>query len=119
MSVRADAPRAGTRGQVLAGWAATVLPIGAWMVHLTASAALVRTACEHRSVIWVIHGLTLATALFCIACIGVGVWLRRRPNEPDNGALRFLGVLAVSVAFVNLLVIVWEGAFAAFLDPCR
>jgi hypothetical protein len=109
-----------TRRQIVLGWTATALPIGAWMVHLTGEAALVRLTCEHRDVEWVMHGLTAATALVCVACLAIGVSYARRPaGASGNGAFRFLGVLAASVAFVNLLVIVWEGAYVPFLPLCR
>ena len=112
--------RGPTRRQVMLGWTATVVPIGAWIVHLTGEAALVRLACEHRDVEWVMHGLTVVTALICLACLATGVSYARRPTETSgNGAFRFLGVLAASVAFVNLLVIVWEGAYVPFLPLCR
>ncbi len=120
MNVQAKSTRAPTRGQIILGWTATVVPIGAWMVHLTGEAALVRLACEHRDVEWVMHALTVGTALVCLACLAIGVTYARRPvSENGNGAFRFLGVLAASVAFVNLLVIVWEGAYVPFLPLCR
>jgi hypothetical protein len=120
MNVHAPSTGAPTRRQLLLGWAATVVPIGAWMVHLTGEAALVRVTCEHRDIEWVMHALTAATALVCLACLAIGVSYARRPAEaPGNGAFRFLGVLAASVAFVNLLVIVWEGAYVPFLPLCR
>jgi hypothetical protein len=80
----------------------------------------VRLACEHRNVEWYMHALTAGTALTCLACLAIGVTYARRPADaPGNGAFRFLGVLAASVAFVNLLVIVWEGSYVPFLPLCR
>ena len=109
-----------TRRQILLGWTATVVPIGAWIVHLTGEAALVRVVCQHRDIEWVMHVLTAATALVCVVCLGIGVSYARRPAGADgNGAFRFLGLLAASVAIVNLLVIVWEGAYVPFLPLCR
>ncbi len=65
--------RGPTRRQIVLGWTATTLPIGAWIVHLTGEAALVRLACEHRDVEWVMHGLTAGTALICLVCVAIGV----------------------------------------------
>ena len=92
---------------------AIAIPILAWIVHLGASAALVHESCTHSSVEWIMHGLTAVTALICIGCalIGVAAWRR--------SALHFLGVLIVAVSLTNLLVIVWEGSYTAFLSPCR
>jgi hypothetical protein len=109
-----------TRRQIALAWAATVVPIGAWVVHLTGEASLVRLACEHRGYEWVMHALTAGTALVCLACLAYGVSIARRlVGESGNGAVRFLGVLAASVAFVNLLLIVWEGSYVPFLPLCR
>ncbi len=90
------------------------------MVHLTASSALVHLACDHRNVLWAIHGITLVTSLVCVACIWIGVTLfRRGPNGPGHGSVHFLGVFAATIAAVNLLVIIWEGSYVVFLSPCR
>jgi hypothetical protein len=92
---------------------AIAVPIAAWIVHLGATSALVHEQCAHSSVEWVMHGLTAITALICLGCalIGVAAWRR--------ASLHFLGVLIVAVALTNLLVIVWEGSYTAFLSPCR
>lgn len=109
-----------TRRQVLLGWTATVVPIIAWTVHLTGEAALVRYVCEHHNVEWTMHALTAGTALVCVVCLAIGLSYARRPaGAAGNGAFRFLGVLAASVAFVNLLLIVWEGSYVPFLPLCR
>jgi hypothetical protein len=120
MNVQAATAGGPTRRQIVLGWTATVVPIGAWIVHLTGEASLVRLACEHRGYEWVMHALTVGTALVCLACLAYGVSIARRPLEAlGNGAFRFLGVLAASVAFVNLLLIVWEGSYVPFLPLCR
>ncbi|HTL87285.1 MAG TPA: hypothetical protein VL856_19035 [Acidimicrobiia bacterium] len=92
---------------------AIAVPIAAWIVHLGATSALVHEQCAHSSVEWVMHGLTAITALICLGCALIGVAAWRRPS------LHFLGVLIVAVALTNLLVIVWEGSYTAFLSPCR
>src|SRR2546423_3397314 len=85
MNVQANTTRGPTRRQIVLGWTATALPIGAWMVHLTGEAALVRLACEHRNVEWYMHALTAGTALICLACLAIGVTYARRPAaEPGN-----------------------------------
>jgi hypothetical protein len=101
-------------------WLAAGLPILAWTIHLTASAALAREQCTHDSVTWVLHGLTVGLGLVCIACglIGLSVW-RRAAREDAEGPFQFIGVLVVAIAAVNLLVIVWEGSYTPFLTSCH
>jgi len=119
MNAVATPPRAPTRVQVFVAWTALVLPIGAWVAHLTTEAALVQYACDRTHVTWIMHAVTAATALVCVACLVVGVIYARRPaSATGNGAFRFLGALAATVAFVNLLLIVWEGAYVPFLSQC-
>jgi hypothetical protein len=119
MSADATTATRSSRTDVFLGWAAAVVPIGAWIVHISVTAALVDVACEHRWVLWIMHALTLVTALVCVAGIAIGVHLFRKPEYGTNAAMRFLGVFAAAIAFVNLLLIVWEGAYVIFLDPCR
>ena len=78
--------RGPTRRQIVLGWTATTLPIGAWIVHLTGEAALVRLACEHRDVEWVMHGLTVVTALVCVGVPGHRRVVRRagRPARAET-----------------------------------
>ncbi len=109
-----------TKFELALGWGAVVLPIGAWAAHLVALAALTNQACGHRSVVWVMHGLTIGLALFCLVCALIGVHFARRPaTAVGNGAFRFLGVLAAILSVVNLLLIVWEGAYVPFLQKCH
>jgi uncharacterized membrane protein len=112
-------PREPTRWQLFVAWAALLLPIGAWVTHLVAEAALTRSACDHERVTWVMHAITAVLGLLCVGCVIVGVRFARLQRAAGNGAFRFLGGLAAVTAFVNLLLIVWEGAYIPFLQKCH
>lgn len=101
-------------------WSAVAISIGAWMTHLSLSAALVQQTCNHSNVRWTLHGLTVATALICVACIVIGVvQFRRSPAVPGNGAFHFLAGFAAVVAVTNLVLILWEGSYVTFLPSCH
>jgi uncharacterized membrane protein len=101
-------------------WAALGVPIAAWTAHLSGTAALAHESCTRSNVTWIMHGITLGTALVCVICGLIGyVAYRRSPSGTEGAARRFLGGLIVAVAVVNLVLIVWEGSYTAVLSPCR
>ncbi|MDQ1520058.1 MAG: hypothetical protein QOI55_1131, partial [Actinomycetota bacterium] len=105
-------PTARSWDQFLA-WSVIVVPIGAWTVHMIALASLVRLACEHPGVKWVMHGLTVGLSLVCIGCLLIARRYARLPNGEDavttKANLRFLSHVGLAVAASNLLLIALEG----------
>jgi uncharacterized membrane protein SirB2 len=116
----APAPR-GSRDQFLA-WTAIVVPIAAWTVHIVALASIVQFVCEHPGLEWIMHTLTVVLALVCVGCLALAWRTARLPNGEDAGSttanLRFLSHVGLAVAAVNLLLIVVEGSYVFFIDPC-
>jgi hypothetical protein len=101
-------------------WAAASVPIAAWIVHLSVTAALAHESCGRSNVTWIMHGITLVTALVCVGCGLIGVVAYRRPpRDIESPSRRFLGGLIVALAVVNLVLILWEGSYTAVLSPCR
>jgi len=109
-----------TRRQTALVWAAVVVPIAAWIAHLSAEASLVRLACDHDRVTWIMHAITVGLGLICVGCIAIGLtYARRTATVGANGSFKFLGAFAAAIAAVNLLLIVWEGLYVPFLPLCR
>ena len=104
-----------SRRDLRAAWIAAALPIALWIVHLSGCAALVGYVCDHPSARWTLDALTIVLALACIPCGVVAFTMTRR----DDRALRFVGRLGLAFAALNLLLILWEGAYVLFLSPCR
>jgi hypothetical protein len=97
-------------------WFPIVGSIAAWAVHLVGEASLVRSAQVHPWVVWVMHGLTVATAAVCVACIAIA-WRSTRLGARVLGGERsgamegrasFLGWLGVYIASFNLALILAE-----------
>jgi len=109
----------------LFGWTAIGVSIGAWTIHIVASAALVRYVCEHPNLKWVMHALTVGLALVCVGCILLVLRTALLPGEDaeDSGSttanVRFLSRVAAAVAAFNLVLIVVEGIYVVFLHPCH
>jgi hypothetical protein len=105
-------------------WYSQVSGIVWWTIHVNALAALTRLACDDRSVIWVMHAVTVVTA----AGTGLALWwswmLVRSAGEAAEvdgspaGRRRFLGLFGLLVSAISLLLILWEGAYVLALDPC-
>jgi hypothetical protein len=104
-----------SRRDLRAAWIAATLPIGLWIVHLSACAALVGYVCEHPNARWTLDALTIGLALACLPCGAVALMMMRRADR----ALRFVGRLGVAFTVANLVLILWEGAYVLFLSPCR
>jgi hypothetical protein len=107
------------RESLVAVWAAAWISIFAWLVHQSGSAALVRQSCTHASAGWLLHGLTVITALICIGCGAIGLAALRKGRRVANSTLQFLGGLVAVIALANLVLILWEGSYTTFLPACR
>jgi hypothetical protein len=127
--------RAGRSPQfyALLGWGAVVASTGAWVAHLVFSAAWAvqggrarfgpGTACA-ASAAWPMHLATVLMALVCIGALGAAGAVYRHRGDAESGSgtlegqLRFLGLLGLAVAAVNLVLIVVEGSYVFFLRSC-
>jgi hypothetical protein len=97
------------------GWMAASVPIALWIVHLTASAAIVPPVCR-EGIGWLPHVLTLALTLACVPCLLISLDLARQGADDD---LRFLGWLGLGLGGISVLLIVVEGVMAGTIAPCR
>jgi hypothetical protein len=122
-----SAPAAEARpdtGQVgVKAWAGALVGIGAWTVHIVALASLVELTCERPATEWVIHLLTAVTAGVTL----LGMWwcleLLRASRDPEGAGTRggrraFLGLFGLMMGAFSVLLILWEGSYVLFLDPC-
>jgi hypothetical protein len=99
-------------------WFFSLAGIAVWVIHLTASAALVPYAEHHHWAVWLIHGLTLVLAI--VAAVFGLVCLRfARAASSDEaewstpGRTAFIGWFGAVTGAVNVLLIVVEGLFVA------
>jgi chromate transport protein ChrA len=105
-------------------WVTVTVGIWAWTFHLLFLASFVRLACSHPVVEWVFHGVTAATAAPTVAGIAACLLLMRHCGDPEDagtvaGRTRFLGIVGLLVNAISLALILAEGVYVPFLDPCR
>jgi hypothetical protein len=103
-------------------WAGALVGIVAWTVHIVSLASLVDLICRQPSLEWVLHLITGATAgvtllglWWCLALVRGGA-SDAAGDRP--GRLRFLGLFGLILSGFSLLLILWEGSYVLFLDPC-
>lgn len=92
-----------------------------WAIHLSASAALVHTACAH-DMAWVINLVTGVSALIAASCIASAWYIRRSLVSAVgayNGRTRGLMFLGLLFGTVSLMLILLEGAPVWFLNACK
>jgi hypothetical protein len=104
-------------------WAGALVGIAAWTVHIVALASLVELTCERPATEWVIHLITAVTAGVTL----LGMWwcleLVRASRDPEAAGTRggrraFLGLFGLMMGAFSVLLILWEGSYVLFLDPC-
>jgi hypothetical protein len=100
-------------------WFALTASIAAWIVHLTAFAAMVGFV-RDNGYFWIFTvGNGLAVAITLVA--GWLSWLMYRAGADDEslgtpeGRIRFLGEMGLLVNGVNLLLILLEGSYVYFI----
>ena len=105
-------------------WYAVFAPTGLWLAHLIALAALAPIACDRIGVEAVMHALTVVLSLLTVLAIWWS-WSRWRTagtadHEADSrpGLDRFWGTVGLLNGAINLLLIVWEGAYVVFFPAC-
>jgi hypothetical protein len=119
---RPNVPEVREQSQLLP-WATIVLSIAAWTVHIVGLAALVQYVCEHPGVEWVMHGMTIGLALVTLLLMLLCIPGARLPDGDEEAGtatanVRFLSRVAIAVGGANLLLIVVEGVYVVFIDPC-
>jgi hypothetical protein len=106
-----------------ATWFAVTGGIGAWILHVTFAASVVRLLCDYPGWTWTLHAATGVTAAITIVAMGMSAALVRLSSEPESadtlsGQLRFLGLLGLMIGAINLALILLEGSYAIVLQPC-
>lgn len=108
-------------GATFRGWMASSVPIGLWIVHLTALASLAQFICEQSELAWVPHVLTVGLALACVPFLVISAQLLHEAatDETETTAdLRLLGWLGLGMGGASTLLIVGEGMIVIGVDPC-
>jgi hypothetical protein len=105
------------------GFALVTVPIGAWIVHLTFSAAAVRFTCSHHEWRWILYAVTVVTGAVALAGVALSARLVRATGGREDGdrdvdQLAFLARVGVFVGVINLVLIVAEGILVPFLSSC-
>ncbi len=116
-------------------WYAVLAGIAWWMVHLVAEASLARVSCLHPDLRWVMHAITIVTALGTLLAIVWSAQMLATRADADAGTerprgagadegndpfsrQRFLGLFGVGVGAISLLLILWEGSYVLALSSC-
>ena len=103
-------------------YALIVIPITAWAVHLTFSAAFVPFTADHPEYRWTLYAITVVTGAVVLLTIGVSVWLMRQypagtlggGSNTDGTAL--LALLAAAIGVISLVLIIAEGIVVPFVS---
>jgi hypothetical protein len=104
-------------------WFGVLGGVGTWMLHLVLVASMVQYVCNHGGFRWVMDVATAATALATVACIWISVSIMRAADDDEAagtraGIYQFLGVFGVLTGATSLGLILLEGSYVWFLDPC-
>lgn len=107
----------------LALWVVVTAGIWLWAFHIMFLASAAELACSRPAVVWAFHAATVATAALTAAAGWVcGALLRRYPDDEGAGTVggrtRFLGLFGLWTNVISVALIVLEGAFVPFIDPC-
>jgi hypothetical protein len=103
-------------------WALIVVPIGAWIAHLTFSAAFVPFTGDHPEYRWTLYAITVVTGAPVLVTIAVSLWLarRNRSGTAEGGSFAdqtaLLAVLGIAFGVINLVLIIAEGIVVPFLS---
>lgn len=105
-------------GRLLALWSGWAIGPIAWGIHLMASYLLVKPACDADRV-WMLHGMTLATALMALTGVTIS-WQQGRvlafASPARNTCLLAIGGMLISA--YSVLIIVVEGLPNFIVSPC-
>ena len=104
------------RRWLVAVWFPIIGPLAAWAIHLVGEAALVRSAQDNSSVIWLMHGLSVVLGSVALCGMVVAYRLTRVGDAvPDGdrsgtaeGRTAFMGWLGLYAATFNFLLIAAE-----------
>jgi hypothetical protein len=132
-SVSSEAPVPGQPGQRaqpanlprgLRLWYAVTAGIFWWAAHILTFASLARWRCLHPGTDWVLHGVTVVTALGTLLAMWWSLRILREGRDADDGSAdprglrHFLGMLGLLIGLINLLLIVWEASYVFFIRAC-
>ena len=104
-------------------WYAVVGGIGAWTVHLVFLSSFARFTCNQKGTTWVQHLVTLVTAGATVLAMSLALSMVRRGNDDESagtepGRTRFLGLVGLLIGGINLALILLEGSYVLFINPC-
>jgi hypothetical protein len=94
--------------------------IALWMVHLVASTALVRPACDH-SLTWLLNTTTVVTGVGAAAAAAAGWRIRRHYVAGEGihvGRMLLLADLAIIFGIASVALIALEGYPVLVIDSC-
>lgn len=104
-------------------WVAVVTGVAAWAAHLLLLASLVRWTCNEDGSRWVLDVLTAVTAAATLLAMWLCLGIMRASGEDEEAGTpaartRFLGVFGLMTGSINLVLILLEGSYAWFINPC-
>lgn len=127
MTTVSEAPATRERPDLPSGlrlWYAVSAGVFWWALHIVTFASLARWRCLHPGHDWVLHAVTVVTALGTLLAMWWSWQILQAGRDADEesgdprGLRHFLGMLGLLVGLINLLLIVWEGSYVTFIRAC-
>lgn len=104
-------------------WSVVSAGIWTWAFHILFLSAFAELACSAPVVVWIFHAATAVTALATVLAGWLCLALVRRYEDDESagtvgGRTHFLGLFGFLTNAISVALILLEGAFVPFIDPC-
>ncbi len=104
-------------------WIVALAGIGLWMVHITILSGLTEFTCNKKGTLWWMHAATVLTALPTILAMRLSRKLVNEAGDDESegtlsGNYAFAGVFGLITNGFSLALILLEGSYVFFLNPC-
>ena len=108
----------------IVAWFAVLCGIVAWMIHIILVASFVEFICNTSDAwLWVLHAATVVTAGATVLAMWLCLRLMRLAGAGEEagdlaGSTYFLGLFGLITGALSLALILLEGSYVLFIDPC-
>ncbi len=108
----------------IVAWFAVLCGIVAWMIHIIVVSSFVEFICNTSDAwLWVMHLATVVTAGATVLAMWLCLRLMRLAGAGEEagdlaGSTYFLGLFGLITGGLSLALILLEGSYVLFIDPC-